>query len=221
MSTTTTTTTIIAPPGGASVAAESTAMTIAASEDGVSVVKGTTPEEREQTAIRAHHAAMMAAQQERAAQVAEVQHLRQAHRKQQEVEQRNAVRLDRLRKESLANSSAHVTRWLSTTVVDACDQKRLVEHMRRHGVSMPIRLMTILPESRLALVLPGVTTDDLMRHIAMIDPTQEVIIHRPEHVLHECKLQLVTQYTMSSGGRMMIYVFADRIYTLPRMCVVQ
>jgi hypothetical protein len=200
----------IGPPGGASVICEEIVCAVAIG------VKQPSDEEREQTRVREQHATMLAVQQEHAAHVAEVRRLREAHLQQQQDVLENA----RIRDESLRDYKKLLIKWLSTDVVDACDEKYLVESMRRQGVAQPITFMCVTKDSPHAFRLPGVSLEELMMHLDTLRSYThgEVIVDRPGHVLHECKLRLSVSRTY-----MHIEVLADKIYkavpvTQPKSC---
>jgi hypothetical protein len=197
----------IGPPGGANVIVDEAVHANTEAGVNATIAKQPSAEEREQTRIREQHAAMLATQQEHAMHMAEVRRLREAHQKQQQ----DAIENARLRRDSLINCEKLLIAWLSTDIVNACNEKHLVESMRREGVAQPITFMHLTPENANAFRLPGVTASELAMRVAAKSVTREVIVDRPGHVLHECKLRLTIDPNVHAP-KMRIQVLADQIY---------
>jgi hypothetical protein len=199
----------VAPPGGASVQVVAPSQL---SDEAIS--KQPTSEEIEQTRIHERHAILLRAQQVRATEMAKVQlQLEKAA-----TTQANEAQIQQLKKKTLDNIGYYLRVWLATVVVDNCDQVAFVDAMQKQGVADPIEVAKLSGTSKLTLNTSVIITAGEINRLRPAKRWKvDVVIDRPGHVLHECKLCIAATYY-----GMIVQVYADKAYKQPTSsCVMQ
>jgi hypothetical protein len=150
-------------------------------------------------------------------QVAEMRKLQERHA----TSLAHAAHVEKQKKKALGNIKAYLRTWMGTTVVDSCDQEALLEIMRTRGIAERIDVLYVTEKSPFAPNIPGLLTYHEILMFCLYNNSRgiEVVIDRPGHVLHACKL--VLSYENRPCTNMLVHAWVDKAYHTPSVCSVQ